>query len=253
MTPDLVSSVQGNPLEVLEKSALLEIAQRAKMRKAFKPRWIQLPAEIWCSIRPATWSIVPSDLGPRLRQEILSSVIRPEGRPYDPWKVRDDFLRLKRGDLEGLIAFLGHYGEFSTDAPESPDDCWREWDDVRGILLNKTSYRDFLRDQSDHLFNHAHALAFRWLTMERNEGARRKGKKNTVPCATIHASSVLGALQLTVDIDLARRVKYRECARKDCEALYAVTSRHKRRFCTQYCAHLASKRRTAKKCSTPGK
>jgi hypothetical protein len=50
----------------------------------------------------------------------------------------------------------------------------------------------------------------------------------------------------TIQFKLAQGAKFRTCARKDCRLPFEVTSRHTRRFCTQYCAHITSLRRRRK-------
>lgn len=46
----------------------------------------------------------------------------------------------------------------------------------------------------------------------------------------------------TIQFKLAQGARFRTCARKDCRLSFEVTSRHTRRFCTQYCAHITSLR-----------
>jgi len=50
------------------------------------------------------------------------------------------------------------------------------------------------------------------------------------------------AILATVQFKLVQGAKFKVCARKDCRLPFEVASRHKRRFCTQYCAHITSLR-----------
>jgi hypothetical protein len=50
----------------------------------------------------------------------------------------------------------------------------------------------------------------------------------------------------TVQFKLAQGAQFRACARRDCRLPFEVTSRHTRRFCTQYCAHITSLRQRRK-------
>jgi hypothetical protein len=50
----------------------------------------------------------------------------------------------------------------------------------------------------------------------------------------------------TVQFKLAQGARFRRCYRKDCGLPYEVTSRHTRRFCSQYCAHITSLRQRRK-------
>jgi hypothetical protein len=54
--------------------------------------------------------------------------------------------------------------------------------------------------------------------------------------------SILAMVQFKV----ATGAKFRICSRKDCRLPFEITSRHTRRFCTQYCAHITSLRQRRK-------
>jgi len=54
------------------------------------------------------------------------------------------------------------------------------------------------------------------------------------------------AIRMTVTIDLLRRLTFKTCARRDCGLPFPVTSKHRREYCSQYCAHLESVRRSRK-------
>jgi hypothetical protein len=64
--------------------------------------------------------------------------------------------------------------------------------------------------------------------------------------AHVSVSHTFPSILVTVQFKLAQGAKFRICARKDCRLPFEVTSRHTRRFCTQYCAHITSLRQRRK-------
>ncbi len=65
--------------------------------------------------------------------------------------------------------------------------------------------------------------------------------------AVIETTNAISAILTTIELDHLRGAKVGSCARADCPAFFEITSSHKRKYCTQYCAHLASQRRTRKR------
>jgi hypothetical protein len=66
------------------------------------------------------------------------------------------------------------------------------------------------------------------------------------PQAEVPIEGVYPSILATVQFKLVQGAKFRTCARKDCRLPFEVTSHHKRRFCTQYCAHITSLRQRRK-------
>ena len=64
--------------------------------------------------------------------------------------------------------------------------------------------------------------------------------------AEISVSGAFPTMLATVQFKLAQGATFKACARKDCRLPFEVSSRHKRRFCTQYCAHITSLRKRRK-------
>ena len=118
---------------------------------------------------------------------------------------------------------------------------------MRDILLDKSFYYGFLRDKIDRLFKEPYSVIFPWSSHKKAWTGRRKPRTSLMPRLTINVPCCLEALRLSVEIDMVRGVKFRQCARKDCRAPYPVETRHKRRYCSQHCAHLVSVRRSAVK------
>jgi hypothetical protein len=74
-----------------------------------------------------------------------------------------------------------------------------------------------------------------------------------VPVGVITITDAMQLLLATIFLDLARGLKFKFCARKDCGDLFVVTSKHKRRYCCQYCAHLESVRKQRRNEKRKGK
>lgn len=73
--------------------------------------------------------------------------------------------------------------------------------------------------------------------------------------AHVLVSDTFPSILATVQFKLAQGARFRTCARKDCRLPFEVTSRHARRFCSQYCAHITSlrqRRRSERKARREG-
>ncbi len=68
----------------------------------------------------------------------------------------------------------------------------------------------------------------------------------TGPKAHVMVYHTLPVILATIQFKLVQGARFRVCARKDCRLPFEITSRHKRRFCTQYCAHITSLRQRRK-------
>src|SRR5262249_52757525 len=124
----------------LEKRALNELARVEKLRRQCPMVDVKIPVQVRCEVLPAHWVIVRVGNEARLQQKIMRSAVHPLPRPFNPWKMRADFFKLRRGNLEKLVAFLEKYGRFSDDPPEDPEKYWLVQDDLRDILLDKSFY-----------------------------------------------------------------------------------------------------------------
>jgi hypothetical protein len=244
--PELPTFRRRKPID-LEKRALDAQARQAELRKKCPPVNVKIPVEVRCEIPCAEWQVKVDGTGTHLWQKVKWDAIDFLPRPFNPWSMRMAFFRIKRGDLKGLVSFLKKYGKWSDTPPEDPQQYWRVQDDLKNILLEKPFYRELLRDKVERLFNEPYAAFFPWVVHEGVWVSRPKPAKSLVPRVALNASSCLDALRLSIEIDMARGVKFGQCARKDCRAPYPVTTRHKRLYCTPDCAHLVSEKRSAKK------
>jgi hypothetical protein len=174
--------------------------------------------------------------------EVLICDLPPRGsdaseyRSIDPWRMRDEFLCLKESTRE-LVGFLNKHGDWDRGVHPLfrrgafnpsiflPDEIWRE----------REALADALRSGPNAL-----------LTAGRNR-LRVFGHRKSFPYFYHRDSTCKDALRTTLVLDFVRGLKFRTCARKDCAMPFQIESKHKRKFCTQYCAHLESVRRSRRR------
>lgn len=182
----------------------------------------------------------------RLEALICEPVEGPEpARPgkVDPWLIRDEFLRLKR-DTVTLVSFLNRYGAWSPYARPRlrevvaifPDGIWSDQDRFRNALT-----------QGPRLWFGQQPNAPLGPFRQPGAGLGPFLSGSKFPYFTQTVRTCTEAIAMSITVDFLRRERFRKCARKDCQKPYKVESRHKRRYCTQYCAHLASVRSIRKK------
>ncbi len=69
------------------------------------------------------------------------------------------------------------------------------------------------------------------------------------PVGRIIPRGSLEAILTTVEIDRLRNVQFGVCVRPDCREIYEIRSKHKRKYCSQSCAHVENVRRLRKQSS----
>jgi hypothetical protein len=202
---------------------------------------------------------------------------RERKREANPWQMREEFLRLKR-DTKALLAFLKKWGVWgptrtlallrsnsekpftNEDHPEwsrllfpSQFDPKRVPPDILGLVGSDSPESTGLdRKGLNYLFP-----CEVWTFQEQCRDALRKPVDEWLPTQKLlalipreqyphyllRASNCQTAILNAILIDLLRKVKFRLCARPDCRAPFAIESKHRRDYCSQYCAHLESVRR----------
>ena len=163
----------------------------------------------------------------------------------DAWEVREEFLGLK--SEADFLGFLNKVGRFSGGAAGSG-----YWDlnDFRGW---QQVFREFLKCSPAMWHNYLLKLTtvapgFNVRLIHMEVGVSMKAGLHLRlswerRCALIWVLDAVSAILVSIYIDHLRGVKFRFCARRDCRHPFEVTSRHKRKYCQQYCAHLESVRR----------
>jgi hypothetical protein len=82
-----------------------------------------------------------------------------------------------------------------------------------------------------------HIIQFHWKAKKQRDWYDAKN------LAVIQTRNVVSAILTTIEIDHLRGGKFGACHRSDCPKFFEITSRHKRKYCSQACAHLVSVRR----------
>ena len=168
----------------------------------------------------------------------------PKARVIDPWQLRHDFLHLKPSS-DDLLKFLNYYGKWSgITCPRLVN--WAFYDPrtregnadalipglafEREIRAEQTAIRDALKGNPGD-----------WLGKSRLSF----GSQSKFPHYVHTDGTSLDAIRTSISIDFLRRVPFRICKRPDCGEPFAADRKGKQ-YCSQYCAHLVSVRRTRK-------
>ena len=188
--------------------------------------------------------------GPRRPRRIFFSSSQHESSrvQIDPWRVRDDFLTLETE--ADFLRFLNQVGLFF----HGYSDDWEEADFkglqqvFRELLVRSPerwdSYFHKLRQETPE-FNIP--LILDTIEIQSKVGFLLRFSWQGAPhSAVIRAIGIVQAILTTIHIDHLRGARFGFCARPDCQRPFEIISKHKRKFCKQYCAHLESLRRMRK-------
>jgi hypothetical protein len=143
----------------------------------------------------------------------------PGSIPSDAWQLRDDFLRVTP-DAKSVLGLLNRWGRWATSVAYTLRELLDFREIVRRALLSPPE--DWLSEEH-WTFDLDQKPEYPYITME------------TVKCKP--------AISTTVTMDMLRQVKFETCARPDCGQPFPIISKHKRKYCSQYCGHLESVRR----------
>jgi hypothetical protein len=198
---------------------------------------VALPVSLRCAVSPGTWEEVEGlteqevawDFSPRRSQEL---------RELDPWRVREEFLSLKRGDRTGLREFLKHTGAFCwiDYRPLSEDEIWMFQELLREVLLHPRTMEQ-ARIFDPYSFRdsvHRYIANFQLsVTLQFQDG---------VLVGVLQQATAFDSMLSTIVIDRLNKRQFKICARSECGLIYELTSRHKRKYCSYECAHLMAVR-----------
>jgi len=146
-----------------------------------------------------------------------------DGSPADAWQLRDEFLRTTL-DHPGAIALLNNWGPWTYAGHE----------ELRDLVRLQKSVREALTGS-----------AAKWLTSHESFPSLWR-RIPEYPYFALRTNLCRDAIRMTVTIDLLKKLRFRTCARRDCALPFAIQSKHKRKYCSQYCGHLESVRRNRK-------
>lgn len=166
----------------------------------------------------------------------------PKTRIIDPWQLRHDFLHLKPSS-DALLEFLDYYGRWSRIT--YPRYISWAFYDPRTREGNADDYIPGLVFESEI---RAEQTAIR-VALKGNPGdwlakaSLSFGAQSKFPHYVHTDDNCLDAIRTSISIDFLRRVPFRICKRPDCGEPFAADRKGKE-YCSQYCAHLVSVRRT---------
>ena len=184
--------------------------------------------------------------GDRLHWEQAAEVAGPWPRKEDALELRRQFLAIERGNVQALFAFLKHTGLWMNYRKEfGLYEFWQDQDTIRWLLTRN------LPPSAGYSFQEWFELGmgnfFRNCLDDRSPlDVQLRGKRLV---ASYVLAETRDAIFLSAWLDFARGARFRFCKRPDCPkhrpgtVPFELTSRHRRRYCSQYCAHLESMRR----------
>lgn len=190
----------------------------------------------------------------------------PSGDSYreelDGWQCREEFFNLPQSEA-ALLAFLNKVGVFASvsgivghyskefmeqirdkhPTPLDVDGLWKVRDGLKKILVDqkrfaKTSPRRPLTERLSEFIP-----SFNFYEPDMSFGF----DMSEVPVGVVTITDGMQLLLATIFTDLVKGLKFKYCARKDCPNLFVIESKHKRKYCCQYCAHLKSVRTQRRK------
>ena len=156
---------------------------------------------------------------------VESGELRKHSRPADAWQMRDEFSRLNP-DSEEALEFLNRWGRWRP---------WRRYTTLSEMMQLQRVAKDALL-----------ASPTKWFASNWALPPLKPAPLPKYPYFSLLTDSCEHAIRLTVTVDLLRKQTFKTCARADCRVPFPVTSKHKREYCSQYCAHLESVRRNRK-------
>ena len=192
------------------------------------PKAIQSPLQFPFLIVRAKSRIRQTKGGQRLIQQhvdLSARGLHPE--PIDPWRMREEFVALKR-DESKLLAFLDKYGLWTREKLADVDDFWDFQETLRDMLLCGKQLRGQLLSRS--AFGKLPGLLARKLTIDFEYD---KG----VPRFVVRTLGCLDAIIASLQIDSVLGTPSRKCLRDDCPVVFRETRRN-RKYCGESCRHL---------------
>jgi hypothetical protein len=215
---------------------------------------IEIPIRLIFQRIPIAWEIrtVRGDTHHKARDYAFPTLLADTGRAknLDAWDCRDDFFSLREMDNKALHAFLTKVGLFLRQdgdllghwsgevvehyrnerlTPLSVDGFWKFQQSLKRGLTNidrfKKTYAPLFTDEED-------GLEFP-LRLELTKVAQ----------GVLTLNDAYHALLVSIFFDIASGLRFRICALPECGRPFPLGSRPEKSYCTQYHAHLASKRR----------
>jgi hypothetical protein len=210
------------------------------------------------------WTLLKSDFVTRFTGRIQPSV---EPRELDGESYWKNFFKLPEGDDLALFEFFGEVGLWQCDPPAAfvyeradnyipyevggrfvssyipsvdPIEVWRFRKVLREALPDRKRFiKKFAASSAS---SNAASNAVRDLLY--NQFFIRFELDEKKPSAVVNTVSLREMILAINYRDFARGARYQLCERADCPegGLFVAEGKRKRKFCTQYCGHIVSKR-----------
>lgn len=180
-------------------------------------------------------------------------------KEMDAWGCREEFLSIADGDNEKMRQYLESVGIWLDDASEYENrdseveqhrraghphpvlvsGLWKFQSMLKRSLINK---RAFSENYGMALGRPATGLQ---LLIESRKVMEFPLSMELGKAATgvIPLNDAFRMLLATVFIDVLRGIRFKVCARKDCRKPFPLESKHQRKFCCWYCAHITTVRK----------
>jgi hypothetical protein len=209
---------------------------------------ITVPIQFHIRSHRLEWQIVHKDGATLFVGGAQSGVTLENVRLGDGWDLVRQYLSVRPQDDQSILEFLTAHGSF--EAPHGAETT--HWSksmqaSIRRdfVVTNFFSIQDFATIQDyvrRMLITGNPTLPTPWQAgdIQRYEIAFANARSG--PQAHVLVNGVFPSIFATVQFKLVQGATFRTCARKDCRLPFEVTSLHRRRFCTQYCAHITSLR-----------
>jgi hypothetical protein len=171
---------------------------------------------------------------------------------FDPWEKRAEFFRLKKGDTDALLTFLRSVGLFER--PRFADDdspVGKTFMSAQDGSLHEAPVVSKISEK--HIWGVRRLIEGSLNALEGHSGkhddfqVRFERSKDGKWRLILTTATFLDALLLTLSVDELQGAKVRKCARADCGVSFSITGGHKRKYCTWYCGHIESVRRSRRK------
>lgn len=228
---------------------------------------VGIPATVEYLGMPCKWEIKPhpdvweSQAGVRVHPERFFESDRfppaealARSVQFEAWQVRDEFLSLKT-DQE-FLDFLNRVGRFMSvkvggwvvTGQWDADDFTR-WQQMFRECLRRSPaswdhvVEDVFKPKSVRLVRRILFVSRRFTLLLRWKDAQQREWRSSQHIAVLEARDLVTAILATIYVDHLHGTKFGFCHRHDCRMPYKIESKHNRKFCSQYCAHLESLRR----------
>jgi hypothetical protein len=177
------------------------------------------------------------------RARLVSKPKLGEPQMYD-LELRERFLAIEKGNEVAVLGFLNLTG-FWEGQSESflVEDLWNDQQAIRFLLTGEPN--ESFRKHSPKPFE---ILQLTLLESLQFHGIWMWELAKIPPTLELAGIGAKGALFVSVWLDLARKARFRYCARPDCPEHKPIQSpfeagRTDQIYCSQYCAHVESQRR----------